>query len=77
MCIRGLASRGVQSTRPSPRENRPNPALQRDEDDVARRKAILHRKSQCPAKRAKRARRSRVKKEREGERILRQMKFIH
>lgn len=75
MCKRSLAARGVRSVRPSSRENRPNLALQRDEDDVARKGAILHRKSQCPAKKAKRARRSWAKKEREGERILRQ--FMH
>ena len=77
MCMRSLASRGVRSIRPSSREDRMNsPASQRDEDEIAKKKVILRKRAQHPAKEAKRARRHAAKMETEGERIFRRLGFM-
>ena len=75
MCIRSLAARGVRSVRPSPREDRPTTLL-RDKDEVAKEKAILHRKAQLPVKEAKRARRRWAKIEKKGMKNLRRFQLV-
>ena len=76
MCTRSLAARGVRVVRPSPRENKASLVAQRDEDEVAKKKAVRRVKARHPAKKAKRARRRRAKMEKEGARILRRLGFM-
>jgi len=53
-----------------------SPASQRDEDEIAKKKVILRKRAQHPAKEAKRARRHAAKMETEGERIFRRLGFM-
>lgn len=77
MCFRTLIANGVHTIRFTEKEGKTKPmAPRRDADEVAKKKAILRRKAQLPAKKAKRARRSQVKKEKNGIKILRRMKLI-
>ncbi|MDO8408357.1 MAG: hypothetical protein Q7S95_03960 [bacterium] len=78
MCHSTLAARGVKKIHPSYKESRTkSSAPLHDEKEIARRKDLLQKKAKRPKIVAKRARRSRAKKEKEGMKNLRHQGLIH
>lgn len=78
MCFGTLVARGIRKIRFNQKEERTKPELpQRDEEEVAKRKAILERKARRPEKVEKRERRKKTKREKEGMKNLRRLGFIY
>lgn len=78
MCFGTLVARGIRKIRFTQKEERTrSESPRRDDEEVAKRKAILERKARQPEKVEKRERRKKAKMEKEGMKNLRRLGFIY